>query len=170
MTPLSPDAPIRDDHLRFVCISDTHTQIEKRELDFVPQGDVLLHGGDFSNIGLPKDIKVFNDYLGQWQGTVVQFLIYHPLHSVAVPLFVKCSLSILPQFLSLFVKYSLSILSECSCLSNAASPFCHSSFVCQMQPLHSVTVCLFVKCNYLLSVTVYFFVKCNPYQSVTFQS
>ena len=144
VTPLSHDAPIRDDHLRFVCISDTHTQIEKRELDFVPQGDVLLHGGDFSDIGLPKDIKVFNDYLGQWQGTAVQFLIYHPLHSVAVPLFVKCNLSILPQFLSLFVKCCLSILSQFLSLltatisilsqflslSNAASPFCHSSFLC----------------------------------------
>ncbi|KAK7481151.1 hypothetical protein BaRGS_00027584 [Batillaria attramentaria] len=65
VTPLSPDTPVRDDHLRFVCISDTHTQIEKLGLDFVPPGDVLLHGGDFSNVGLPKDIKNFNEYLGR---------------------------------------------------------------------------------------------------------
>ena len=65
VTPLSHDTPIRDDHIRFVCVSDTHTQIEKRGLDFVPPGDVLLHAGDFSNIGMPKDIKAFNDYLGE---------------------------------------------------------------------------------------------------------
>ena len=26
--------------------------------------DVLLHGGDFTNVGIPKDIKEFNTYLG----------------------------------------------------------------------------------------------------------
>ena len=82
VTPLSHDTPIRDDHIRFVCISDTHTQIEKRGLDFVPQGDVLLHGGDFSNIGLPKDIKSFNDYLGQPQEIALLLIVYHCLHSV----------------------------------------------------------------------------------------
>ncbi|XP_076442536.1 metallophosphoesterase MPPED2-like isoform X2 [Babylonia areolata] len=67
VTPLSPDTPIREDHIRFVCLSDTHTMLEKQGpagLEFVPKGDVLLHGGDFSNVGLPKDIKGFNDYLG----------------------------------------------------------------------------------------------------------
>ncbi|KAK7104372.1 hypothetical protein V1264_019102 [Littorina saxatilis] len=65
VTPLDPNTPVRDDHIRFVCISDTHTQIEKQEVDFVPQGDVLLHAGDFTNVGMPKDIKAFNDYLGK---------------------------------------------------------------------------------------------------------
>lgn len=67
VAPLSPDTPIREDHIRFVCISDTHTMLEKQGpagLEFVPQGDVILHAGDFTNVGAPKDIKNFNDYLG----------------------------------------------------------------------------------------------------------
>ncbi|CAI9735082.1 metallophosphoesterase domain-containing protein 1-like isoform X1 [Octopus vulgaris] len=52
-----------DKYLRFVCISDTHCNIEKKE-DFVPEGDVLLHAGDFSNCGRLSNIKKFNDFLG----------------------------------------------------------------------------------------------------------
>ena len=29
----------------------------------VPEGDVLLHAGDFSNVGLPKDIERFRDFV-----------------------------------------------------------------------------------------------------------
>ncbi len=41
--------------------ADTHSQISERVQ--VPPGDVLLHAGDFSNVGLPKDIQKFADYL-----------------------------------------------------------------------------------------------------------
>ncbi|XP_069119779.1 metallophosphoesterase MPPED2-like [Argopecten irradians] len=58
-----PESPIPENHLRFVCISDTHSRIENGAYK-IPPGDVLLHGGDFSMIGLPKDIHKFNEYLG----------------------------------------------------------------------------------------------------------
>lgn len=63
----TPDYPVQDDHIRFICVSDSHTQLEKQPLSFVPDGDVLLHAGDFSNIGLPRDIQGFNHYLGKLQ-------------------------------------------------------------------------------------------------------
>lgn len=62
---IDPKTPITDDKLRFVCISDTHAAIEKNPLDFVPDGDVLLHAGDITKVGQPNEIKKFNEYLGK---------------------------------------------------------------------------------------------------------
>jgi len=31
----------------------------------VPEGDVLIHAGDFTNIGQPQDVKDFSDFLGK---------------------------------------------------------------------------------------------------------
>lgn len=62
--PIDPNTSISDDKVRFVCTSDTHNRIEKLDVKFVPDGDILLHGGDFTNVGLPKDIVEFNDFLG----------------------------------------------------------------------------------------------------------
>lgn len=47
--------------IRFVCVSDTHGLTEKLE---VPHGDVLIHAGDFSNVGEPEIIEDFNTWLG----------------------------------------------------------------------------------------------------------
>lgn len=58
--PLPFDAPKPEGHTRFVCISDTHTRTSNLS---VPAGDVLIHAGDFSNIGLPKDIEKFKQFL-----------------------------------------------------------------------------------------------------------
>ncbi|KAL3884291.1 hypothetical protein ACJMK2_024439 [Sinanodonta woodiana] len=63
VTPMDPSAPILADHIRFVCLSDTHLQIEKGQIK-IPDGDVLLHAGDFTNTGLPIEVKTFNDFLG----------------------------------------------------------------------------------------------------------
>ncbi|XP_063422827.1 metallophosphoesterase MPPED2-like [Mytilus trossulus] len=60
---MDPKTPITEDKIRFVCISDTHSKIEYCPKDFVPDGDVLLHAGDITNVGHPKEIKQFNDYL-----------------------------------------------------------------------------------------------------------
>ena len=60
----NPFTPILEDHVRFVCISDTHMQLEKRPHHFIPIGDVLLHSGDFTNLGLPREIDAFNNYMG----------------------------------------------------------------------------------------------------------
>ncbi|GAB1609370.1 metallophosphoesterase domain-containing protein 1-like [Argonauta hians] len=52
-----------DKYLRFVCISDTHSNIESRP-DFVPEGDVLIHAGDFTKCGRLEEVRQFNDFLG----------------------------------------------------------------------------------------------------------
>eukprot|EP00041_Stephanoeca_diplocostata_P002729 m.29398 g.29398 ORF g.29398 m.29398 type:complete len:312 (+) comp13710_c0_seq1:242-1177(+) len=49
------------DTLRLVCISDTHGRID--ETTTLPSGDVLVHCGDFSNIGSPTDIEKFARFL-----------------------------------------------------------------------------------------------------------
>ena len=62
--PIDPTTPVRDDHVRFVCLSDMHSAIETLQ-DFVPEGDVILHAGDFTQIGLPSAIQKFDQYLGK---------------------------------------------------------------------------------------------------------
>lgn len=64
VTPLDPDTPVQTDKVRFVCISDTHARVEKLQ-DFIPEGDVLLHAGDITNVGLPFEIERFNEFLGK---------------------------------------------------------------------------------------------------------
>jgi 3',5'-cyclic AMP phosphodiesterase CpdA len=49
------------DTIKFVCVSDTHGLAWKVQ---VPDGDVLIHAGDFSNSGHPKDVLEFNEWLG----------------------------------------------------------------------------------------------------------
>ena len=34
-------------------------------MEKLPKGDVLVHSGDFSNVGLPDEITHFNDFLKQ---------------------------------------------------------------------------------------------------------
>ncbi|XP_045178453.2 metallophosphoesterase MPPED2-like [Mercenaria mercenaria] len=63
VVPLSPDTPISVDKLRVVCISDTHTKIEAVP-KIVPDGDILIHAGDFTNVGLANEVKKFNAFLG----------------------------------------------------------------------------------------------------------
>lgn len=57
---LKPDDPKPPGHTRFVCISDTHNRTNGLK---IPAGDVLLHAGDFSDIGQPKDIEKFGLFL-----------------------------------------------------------------------------------------------------------
>ena len=47
-------------HYRFVCLSDTHNMTDSLN---VPDGDVLLHAGDFSNVGEIQDIEKFCAFL-----------------------------------------------------------------------------------------------------------
>lgn len=50
--------------IRFVVMSDTHDMQYK--FDFpIPEGDVFIHGGDFSGVGRVKEVKAFNDWLGR---------------------------------------------------------------------------------------------------------
>lgn len=52
--PPRPNAP----HTRFICVSDTHSQVFD-----VPLGDVLLHSGDLSSRGKIEDFQVTLDWL-----------------------------------------------------------------------------------------------------------
>jgi len=49
-----------ENHLRFVCISDTHNETDKMVL---PKGDVLLHAGDFTRVGGEAEVRHFIDFL-----------------------------------------------------------------------------------------------------------
>lgn len=44
-----------------MCVSDTHSRTDGIQM---PYGDVLLHMGDFTELGLPSEVKKFNDWLG----------------------------------------------------------------------------------------------------------
>jgi len=58
---LSSD-PQQPGTLRIVCVSDTHTK--HRNLQSIPDGDVLLHCGDFTQRGTHDEIIDFNKWLG----------------------------------------------------------------------------------------------------------
>ena len=48
-----------------VCISDTHSAVENLEIPFkIPDGDILIHAGDFTNYGEVEKVKEFNTWLG----------------------------------------------------------------------------------------------------------
>lgn len=49
--------------MRIVCLSDTHEL--HRQIEHVPEGDVLLHAGDFTNIGAPDAVLDFAKWLGE---------------------------------------------------------------------------------------------------------
>lgn len=47
--------------VRFVCISDTHNQVVSGSR--VPDGDVLIHAGDFTLEGYGSEVEEFVDFL-----------------------------------------------------------------------------------------------------------
>lgn len=47
--------------MKLVCISDTHNQ---HNLLSIPDGDVLIHAGDATNLGTFQEINKFNQWLG----------------------------------------------------------------------------------------------------------
>jgi Icc-related predicted phosphoesterase len=50
--------------MRLVIVSDTHGRHDL--IDSLPEGDVLIHAGDFMNSGLyPEEIRSFNRWLGE---------------------------------------------------------------------------------------------------------
>ena len=48
--------------IRFVCISDTHDCLQNMN---IPEGDVLLHAGDFSRRGTHEEVTRFNEILSR---------------------------------------------------------------------------------------------------------
>lgn len=63
VNPMSHDTPKPPGYTRFVCISDTHSRTDTIQM---PYGDILIHAGDFTELGLPSEVKKFNDWLGQY--------------------------------------------------------------------------------------------------------
>ena len=59
--PMPHDSPKPPGYTRFVCISDTHSRTDSIQM---PYGDVFIHAGDFTELGLPSEVKKFNDWLG----------------------------------------------------------------------------------------------------------
>ncbi|ELT98044.1 hypothetical protein CAPTEDRAFT_3300 [Capitella teleta] len=57
------DEPIYENKVRFVCMSDTHSQTAKLPTNFIPDGDVFLHAGDFTKVGRPGEVVDFNAFL-----------------------------------------------------------------------------------------------------------
>eukprot|EP00092_Neocalanus_flemingeri_P013499 GFUD01014558.1.p1 GENE.GFUD01014558.1~~GFUD01014558.1.p1 ORF type:complete len:302 (+),score=71.37 GFUD01014558.1:95-1000(+) len=49
--------------VRIVCMSDTHTQTDTLG-HTVPEGDIFIHTGDFTNHGKKEEVEKFNDWLG----------------------------------------------------------------------------------------------------------
>ena len=47
---------------KIVILSDTHGQ--HRRLDCVPDGDILIHAGDWTRFGNKEDVVDFNEWLG----------------------------------------------------------------------------------------------------------
>lgn len=50
--------------MRIVCISDTHDQLDKI-VDRIPDGDILVHCGDFTNNGEKNEILKFDENIGR---------------------------------------------------------------------------------------------------------
>jgi len=58
--------PVFDkEELTFVCLSDTHDLISESFLETVPEGDILLHAGDFTNDGTLEELSYFNELMGK---------------------------------------------------------------------------------------------------------
>ena len=55
--------PKKEGHVRVVCISDTHS-LTGGTLENIPQGDILIHAGDFTKRGKMKEVEKFNTFLG----------------------------------------------------------------------------------------------------------
>lgn len=49
--------------MRFVCISDTHGKLDEI-VNEIPDGDVLIHAGDFTNYGDVAEVINFNAAIG----------------------------------------------------------------------------------------------------------
>jgi hypothetical protein len=59
---LNDAAASTKDFLRVVCISDTHSRESKLKSP-LPEGDVLVHAGDFSNVGTMRENQAFRNYM-----------------------------------------------------------------------------------------------------------
>ena len=50
--------------VKIVCISDTHGRTDDKNFPAIPDGDILLHAGDFTYKGQKEHVFEFNEWLG----------------------------------------------------------------------------------------------------------
>ncbi|XP_077999504.1 metallophosphoesterase domain-containing protein 1-like [Glandiceps talaboti] len=62
VSPTNCSDPKKEGYVRFVCISDTHSKTNK--MADLPQGDILLHAGDFTKDSTPQEFEAFNKWIG----------------------------------------------------------------------------------------------------------
>ena len=62
LKPIDYSCPKQAGHTRFVCISDTHNRTDRMGYP-IPDGDVLIHAGDFTNCGTRDQVIHFNKFL-----------------------------------------------------------------------------------------------------------
>ena len=53
--------PAEENGVKIICISDTHGK--HHDMD-IPDGDILIHAGDFTMLGLISEVILFNEWLG----------------------------------------------------------------------------------------------------------
>lgn len=66
--------------VRFVCLSDTHGKTSLLPF-YVPEGDILIHAGDFTMRGWAREGREFNNWLG---GYYILHIYIYPLLSVNI--------------------------------------------------------------------------------------
>ena len=95
--------------IRIVCISDTHCKTTNLK---VPEGDLLIHAGDFTSRGTLKEVIHFNEFISKCYSCVnlVLFLCY----SRVILVLILCYSRVI---LVLFSCYSRVVLVLFSCYS-----------------------------------------------------
>ncbi|RDD44704.1 Metallophosphoesterase domain-containing protein 1 [Trichoplax sp. H2] len=54
-----------ENDIRIVCISDTHSLQSRLPDKFIPDGDILIHAGDFTMYGNVDEVIRFNSFVGE---------------------------------------------------------------------------------------------------------
>eukprot|EP00128_Syssomonas_multiformis_P010027 Colp12_sorted_trinity150504_noHs@14901 len=90
--------------VRFVVISDTHSMHNELQ---VPDGDVLLHCGDFSKKGGKDEATAFNEWLGKIQGSFSHKILVVGNHDVG-------------PFTEFQPAAAAELLTNCICLDNSS--------------------------------------------------
>ena len=51
-------------------MSDTHSMTSKLKIP-IPEGDVFIHAGDFTNKGTLEEVKAFNSWIGKVRESII---------------------------------------------------------------------------------------------------
>lgn len=59
-----PKNEVGPNKIRIVCIADSHSLQNSARFPEIPEGDILIHAGDFTRCGGRDEVEDFNNYLG----------------------------------------------------------------------------------------------------------